>query len=579
MNIYNERLNFMEACSNKDIREIKKILKSISLNNFDENGDTFLHFIFERETDIMEDFLFDEDTIVLATTLLVYCSNFTVYDKINNENKTAFSLACEFGNLSLIELLLPKINKETLNNIDKYGLTCLDYVLCCGHLDVLKLLLSIPEVNRNYETLLLLAYERGYSKIVKWLLTQIPDNDSAINKLFEYACIKGHLKTVKLLINRVNFDIINKYKDCTESLFYKICMNNHLDLAKYLSSHRNFNYWNDNDSWKFVDSIFSKNYDMTEWLLTILPENSINGDGIMDSILDEICNKVEKSQRVKFMKLLINNGRLNISDKNYYPNALWYVSDSNQIELLQLLLKTTPAIQSINSIYHGTTPVMIAFKKGHYGIVELLMSLPEFDWYQSDAFGKTLLDLFNNDFHIHYCKKLLSKCDIKKIYYLSDWNKTPLLNAIKTGQKLIVKELLIQPDINTNNDFVYDRNKPLTDEMIKDIVSKLRFYNDVSNNTKQQIIKIVIDYLIDPNYLRIRENIDWFRYIVLTTDEYLALRSDTETTNQYRFLNIATRLPFDLQMTLICRLSSTTRNNISSNLFNEGLQEFVKKLN
>jgi len=77
--------------------------------------------------------------------------------------------------------------------------------------------------------------------------------------------------------------------------------------------------------------------------------------------------------------------------------------------------------------------------------------------------------------------------------------------------------------------------------------------------------------------LMLEDNIDIFRLIVFTSDDYFELDNNTENAKGLKFLKIVKQLPLELQMVIIHRMSYSGMNNISGKLFNDNLKEFIKK--
>ena len=94
-----------------------------------------------------------------------------------------------------------------------------------GHLEVVKLLLSVPEIDVNQAktttgaTPLFMASQKGHDKVVKALLADhrvdpnIRRKGGTKNNAVNVAAFYGHLEVVKLLLRcpKVNLGVENKY--------------------------------------------------------------------------------------------------------------------------------------------------------------------------------------------------------------------------------------------------------------------------------------------------------------------------------------------------------------------------------
>jgi len=73
------------------------------------------------------------------------------------------------------------------------------------------------------------------------------------------------------------------------------------------------------------------------------------------------------------------------------------------------------------------------------------------------------------------------------------------------------------------------------------------------------------------------ENMIIYNLIVFMCDGYYELNHNSDNEEAIRFFKIVRQLPLELQMTLIHRMSKSSKNNISGKLFNDSLQEFISK--
>jgi len=166
---------------------------------------------------------------------------------------------------------------------------------------------------------------------------------------------------------------------------------------------------------------------------------------------------------------------------------------------------------------------------------------------------------------------------------------TPFMWACYNGRKEIAGLLIKTNGFSSLNEKDNSGNTPFLWACCcnghKEIVELLLMCYDIIVpdviETKNDKIKELIErYKKNPETVRsnliLKGNIDLYRHIVFLCDEYYKLNEKTENENGLRFLKMALRLPLELQMTLIYRLSGSSRTVITSKQFNENIIEYVK---
>jgi ankyrin repeat protein len=172
----------------------------------------------------------------------------------------------------------------------------------------------------------------------------IPNEDHS--KVFLWACEKGHLEIVKLLIETPGFDSLNTTDKYGRTSFLLACANGHLEIVKLLIKTLGFNLLNTSDNPGFTPFLWACR-----------------------------CGHLE------IAKLLITThgfNSLNTSDKYGYTPFSW-ACRCEHLEIAKLLI-TTHEFNSLNTFNNCRhTPFLSACYIGHLEIVKLLIATPGFD--------------------------------------------------------------------------------------------------------------------------------------------------------------------------------------------------------
>ena len=133
---------------------------------------------------------------------------------------------------------------------------------------------------------------------------------------------------------------------------------------------------------------------------------------------------------------------------------------------------------------------------------------------------------------------------------------TPFLLACCNGHKEIVELLLTCRDIIVPDDIKTENEK------IKELIERYK------KNPETVRLNLIL-----------KGNINLYRHIVFMCDGYYKLNENTENNRATRFMKIASVLPLELQMTLIHRLSGSSRTIITSKQFDENIAKYIDTLN
>ncbi|CAC5383304.1 unnamed protein product [Mytilus coruscus] len=126
-------------------------------------------------------------------------------NKLNSQGKTPLHLACKYGHLSCVELLVTK--KAEVNRKDNESRTSLHFGCEAGSEDIVKCLIknnaSIDKKDKEGITPLHIASEKGNYDVVKLLVknkVKLDESDRCGRTPLHYACKQNRLDIVKFLI-------------------------------------------------------------------------------------------------------------------------------------------------------------------------------------------------------------------------------------------------------------------------------------------------------------------------------------------------------------------------------------------
>jgi ankyrin repeat protein len=130
-------------------------------------------------------------------------------------------------------------------------------------------------------------------------------------------------------------------------------------------------------------------------------------------------------------------------------SALHYLAEEGSVEMLKLLLEKCPTGMSVTGVdCHGFTPLHLAVRRGHTGVVELLLTVPSMDANVAatvSASPPSGLQAWESDDFI-LCRPDLSSKAPKEVPTAA--NLTPLHFAAMDGRTEIVNLLLKWPGIH-----------------------------------------------------------------------------------------------------------------------------------
>lgn len=258
-----------------------------------------------------------------------------------------------------------------------------------------------------------------------------------------------------------------------------------------------------------------------------------------------------KNGDIDNVKFYLNYENINNKD-NYGNTPLHLACEHGHINIVNLLININDFNSLNDTNMWGNTPFGFACSNGWIDIVRLLINCDGFDRLNDkNILGYTPLALACYKGHVDIVKLLISSEGFDSLNDENNYNFTPFSLACRNGLLNIVKLLLTQ------------RNIIIPDNL----------------NCNDEIKLLIESYKKDPNAMRlfliIDHNLDVYRHIIFTSDEYFIIKNIDN--NCVKFFNIVVKLPIEIQMLIIMRLSGLMMNIITSKMFYYNINLYVDK--
>ena len=420
------------------------VTKGANPNIMDESGITPLYYAIRHDNiDVVSALLqsvknllvpfrlaFEESTTEVVDVLIQY--GFDVNRKRNG--MTPLMVACKRGHYGIVQRLLqePNIDIDAVDSIsgksalhfailtseivtalvtkggnpnirDTSGLTPLDYAIRFDKIDTISALLQSPyqldcvQKLPTYEIAIHLACEKSTAEVIDVLIQYGAD----VNWKYMYkgmtplmvACKRGHYGIVQRLLQEPNIDI-----DAVESISGKSAL--HFAI-------------------------------LTSEIVTTLVTKGANPN-IMDGSGCTPLDYAIRHDNIGVVSTLLQSVK-----ELLVP--LHLACEKSSTEVVDALIQNGA---DVNRKHNGMTPLMVACKRGHYGIVQRLLKTQKVNVNAQDSNGLTALHFSVQSNSVEIVCTLLLKGADPNI-------STPLITACASSNLQIVKELLkAKADVN-----------------------------------------------------------------------------------------------------------------------------------
>ncbi|XP_067659947.1 ankyrin-3-like [Haliotis asinina] len=340
---------------------------------------------------------------------------------VDSKGNTILHLACEGGNLQIINYLL-KQNTVDINGREQPEGTPAMKAALQGHKGVFDLLvrkgadLSLMDLLHN--TILHVACEGGNLDIVKYILKQ---NIVNINSISEYGCtpamkaaLKGHEDVFNLIVKQgADLSLVDNEGD---TILHAACKGGNVKIVKYVLDHGSV-------------GINLRGKDM----FTPIMIAAYKGH-------KDIFHELEK----KNADLLFRDG-----DQN---NILHLACKGGNIEIIKHILTTYS--MDVNDIgFQGSTPIMLAASEGRKDMFDVLLQSGA-DLSHVDYSRYNILHMACRGGNMELVKHVLAQ-NIVEINSRSNDGSSPAMEAAYEGHTNVLKLLLSE---GADMTFVSDEN-------------------------------------------------------------------------------------------------------------------------
>ncbi|XP_046562227.1 putative ankyrin repeat protein RF_0381 [Haliotis rubra] len=327
---------------------------------------------------------------------------------VDAESNTVLHLACEGGNLDIIETVLVQDTVD-INSLGGQDRTPAMKAALKGHKHVLDLLVrkgaDLSHVDFLHNTILHLACEGGNLDIVKHILTQ---NTVNINSLGENdwtpamkAANKGHKDVFNLIVKEgADLSLVDKEGD---SILHAACEGGNVEIVTY-----------------------------------ILKQSSVDINLRGEHMFTPVMVAAYKGHKDVFNVLAGENADLLIRDRNQ-NSILHRACKGGNMEIIKSIL--TNYSMDVNDIgFEGLTPVMLAASEGRKDMFDLLLQNGA-DLTQEDDNRYNILHMACQGGNMDLVKYVLAQ-NIVKINSRSDDGSSPAMEAVYARHAEVLKLLV-----------------------------------------------------------------------------------------------------------------------------------------
>jgi ankyrin repeat protein len=304
-----------------------------------------------------------------------------------------------------------------------------------GNIEVVKHLLTIPNIDINTDNPMVIACEFGHYEIAKLLYEKGADPSIADSFSFRLAAENGHANIVRLFINdkRINVNAQDEYA------IKQACEENHYEVVKILMDHPSVSFLTDPNSPVLVDSVHHGG----KLLRTLFADTKIGYPAVgRGTRLNKLFGYARVNYCLETCKILLAD--LRVDPGNYFAE------DCVDPQVLEVIMKDD-RFYSLPDKMHSA--LIVATKKGWLSIVEFMFN--NYDTYirldvtKMEFFNSVVFPLASKRGHVHVMEFLYNN----GVTQLDSENHSAFFSAIKYGHLPAVQYLVslgLHPHISEN---------------------------------------------------------------------------------------------------------------------------------
>jgi ankyrin repeat protein len=356
--------------------------------------------------------------------------------------RTLLILAAKGGHLEVVRLLL-QLDDVNINVEDWVKQTALSYATKGHYIDVVRLLLSRPglNVNAGEQTALSYAAEHGYVDVFRLLLERIDINVNTTDRrnatALSLAVERGHTEIVRLLLQRDDL-VVNAADEVTNgtSLY---------PTARQRLIHRFERLWKNHENTVFSLAVEHGHTDIVRMLLPHSDLKVLVTAGVAQKALYDAA-RGGHDEVIRLLLELIDVD-VNCKDQDHWT-LLSLAASNGRKEVVSLLLERSDVdVNTTNA--RNETPLFLAAQNGHQHVVVLLLKHDAVDATIENIYQLSPVDAALKNIHGTALMTLWesSKTVVDRNKFSDNYRRDLLMLATQKGDTIIVRYLLTWKDL------------------------------------------------------------------------------------------------------------------------------------
>ncbi|KAK8836958.1 hypothetical protein M9Y10_036992 [Tritrichomonas musculus] len=322
-----------------------------------------------------------------------------IIEKVRNPNfSSIYKSFVSFGNLSIFLLFVDYIDNKTLTLSLKVAVEFSHLKIIEYFFEKLIFTKKIDIQSKTIKEVLSISALKNDFELFNYLINEFQKMNPSFYQEFSWsreilpnACKNGKIKIVEKII-----EIIYKFENSIENdittSFIQAAIYGHIDILKYLTnSSLTINYETLSKSGIEMKSI---NSEIFSFMIEKSPEN------LKDKLLSNFIYVALYTRNKDLAEYILKQ-------KNDFENSLIHAVETNDLDIVDLVLKYNKKSSLVNKVLRSRTPLCIAVKNNNLPIVQRLLSLDNIDPNLRDQNNPNPLQIACDKNYIEICERLL----------------------------------------------------------------------------------------------------------------------------------------------------------------------------